>query len=115
MSTYVCLIYYYHYIWPLKFVTGIKPKLRDINKIVGPHVEKKWYEIGLELEIGDEEGVFLDEIKKEHAGSDQECFLEIMKVWVRSKSTSVSWTTLRDCLKELKLQEAVEVLESKSK
>ncbi len=94
------------------FFVDTKPKLKDIIKFVRPYAEKKWYEIGLELEIGDDEGRFLDEIKSSNAGNDQECFLEITKAWVRSDSAS--WTILKECLKELELHEAVEVLDSKS-
>ena len=78
-----------------------------------PYAKEKWYDIGLELEVGDDEGKFLDEIKKNNNENDQDCFLEMIKVWVRSESVNVSWKTLLQCLKEIGLQEAVDSLESK--
>ncbi len=90
-----------------------KPRLKDINKYVRPYAKERWYDIGIELEVGDDEGKLLDDIKKRNDRNDLDCFLEMITVWVRSGLTSVSWKTLLQCLRELELQEAVASLESK--
>lgn len=78
-----------------------------------PFAYTKWYDIGLELEVGDEDGVFLDQIKNSQE-NDQERFMEMIKTWIRSDDLSkVTWKTLLDCLKELKITEAVNRVEHK--
>ena len=89
-----------------------KPKLKDINKYVKPYAFSKWYDIGLELGVGDEEGELLDDIKSS-CDDKEECFTDMMKRWVRSESPDVTWRTLLNCLRELGLQKAVECVESK--
>ena len=89
-----------------------KPRLKDINKFVKPFAFSKWLDIGLELEVGDADGKFLYSIKSSY-DDKEECFTDMMKEWVCSDSPDVTWRTLLNCLRVLRLQKAVESVESK--
>ena len=80
-----------------------------------PSAASKWYEIGLELGVGDEDGEFLDSIGTSCENDEDKCFMKMIKDWVRSGSPQVTWRTLLHSLKEHKLQEAVKCVESKLK
>ena len=88
-----------------------KPKLKDICKYVKPAAHK-WDEIGLELEVVDEDGRDIDRIKLECKGDKEECFKKIMRLWFQSEDSSqVTWKVLLDCLKGLGLAEAMRSVE----
>ena len=96
-------------------MTDEKPKLKDIYKYVKPFAAHKWDEIGLELEVVDEDGRDLDRIKEECKGDKEDCFKKIMTLWVQSEESTLirTWKVLLDCLRVLNLNEAVQTVESR--
>ena len=52
----------------------------------------KWYDIGIELEV---DVNLLDDIKSRCHGDASQCFLEVLKVWLKSAPT---WQALSDAL-----------------
>ena len=78
-----------------------------------PSAVGRWYDIGLELGVGDEDGEFLDNIGRSCGDNEDKCFMKMIKKWVRSGSPEVTWRTLLDCLRELEIQVAVNCVESK--
>ena len=104
---------YNSYNFDFVLITDQKPKLKDIYKYVKPAAHK-WDEIGLELEVVDEDGRDIDRIKAEYNKDKEECFKKIMRLWLQSEnSIQVTWNVLLDCLRELELDEAVQRVESK--
>jgi hypothetical protein len=56
--------------------------------------------VGYALCLADnDDGERMDKIKEEKQGDPNSCFSEIMKVWLRSSSSSCTWTTLIAAIK----------------
>ena len=57
-------------------------------------IKKKWYSIGVELELSADE---LDAIKA--SSSDHgECLMEMIKIWLKSTNPPPTWKALSDAL-----------------
>ncbi len=85
-----------------------KPKRKEINKYVKPHAAHKWYDLGLELEVGDESGIALGEIKEKYSDDKENCFDCMIDKWFKEGDPKLlTWKELIDCLKEVKANEAV--------
>lgn len=59
-------------------------------------VRLKWYDIGLELEIEEEE---LDVIKHKENNDPSKCLREMIKVWLKSVDKPPTWEALAEALK----------------
>ena len=90
-----------------------RPKLSELQKYIKPLVAERWEDIGIGLMLADEDdGRKLDEIGK-NKKDNGERFMAVMKLWLRSKSTSpVTWYTLHQCLRHNGLGEAVKAVEN---
>ena len=94
------------------YYAGMKLKRKDINKFVKPFAAHKWHELGLELEVGDEKGLALDDIKDKYEGNE-ECFDHMIHLWFKeADATQLTVGVLLDCLMSLKLNDAVQSLQS---
>lgn len=87
--------------------------MKDINRYVKPSAAGKWYDIGLELGVGDEDGEFLDGIESSCGDDKEKCFMEMIKKWLRSGSPDITWRNLLHCLEVCELQEAVNCVQRK--
>ena len=56
----------------------------------------KWYDIGVRLRISADT---LDVIKKDERGNCNECFREMLKVWLRRGKPQPTWTEMAKALK----------------
>ena len=55
----------------------------------------KWYEIGLQLKIN---AIKLDSIKSDNRNECKDCFREMIKEWLITKSPCVTWRSLVNTL-----------------
>ena len=72
---------------------------KDLRIIVNElsEAQVKWYNIGVQLRIDIGE---LDKIKSDYRDNTENCFREMIKVWLKSiNQGSKTWTTLADVLK----------------
>ena len=91
----------------------MKLKRKDINKFVKPFAAHKWYDLGIELEVGDEDGFALDEIRDKHGENKEDCFDRMLSLWLKEANASqLRWEVLLECLKNLKLNDAIQSLQS---
>ncbi len=90
--------------------TDEKPKRRDINRYVKPHAAGSWYDIGLELEVGDEDGQELDQIREKYGAADvTACFDAMIGKWLKeTDSAKLTWKTLIDSLKCYGITDAIQ-------
>ena len=80
-----------------------KPKLSELQKYVRPmtSVVDKWEDVGLALGLGDDDdGEQLDKIRDKN-GDSGSCFIETMKIWLRSGPSSRTWATLITAMKNV--------------
>ena len=68
------------------------PSLRDVRGLLN-EVRRKWYSIGIELNLDIEK---LDNIESTYKEPER-CLIEMIKLWL--KSTNPSWKALADALK----------------
>ena len=91
----------------------MKPKRREVNKFVKPFAAHKWYNLGLELEVGDEDGFDLDDIKNKYGDNKEECFDRMISLWLKEANPSqLTWRVLLESLESLKLEEAVQSIQA---
>ena len=88
------------------FSTGLetKPKLSELQKHVRPmaSVVDKWEEVGLALGLGDDDyGEQLDRIREDKNGDNGSCFIETVKIWLRSGPSSQTWAALITAIKNV--------------
>lgn len=69
--------------------------LKAVRRLLYP-VRRKWYDIGIELEIGVEE---LDNIKTTNKDDPRVCLIEMIKVWLKSIDPHPTWKALCEALK----------------
>ena len=77
-------------------ITGLeaKPKLSELQKYVRPVAAEKWEDVGIALGLADDDdGNQFDIIKEEKKGDSNQCFNELMKLWLRS-GAPCTWATL---------------------
>lgn len=80
-------------------LTGLeaKPKLSELQKYVRPIAAERWEEVAIALGLADDDdGKQLDIIKEEKKGDSNQCFNELMKLWLRSGAdvSPCTWATL---------------------
>ena len=67
--------------------------MNDLGEIleVTWEARAKWYNIGLSLRISPDN---LDTIKRDHRDVSEECFKEMLKVWLRGTRPKPEWAAL---------------------
>ena len=92
--------------------TDQRPKLKDLNKYVIPHVGPKWEDLGIELEL-DGDGQLLDEIKRDRRGDEEKCCLDVVKKWLQGAGVGPkTWRKLLECLREIAATNAINTIEA---
>ena len=75
-----------------KMILTVKD-LKHVRKILN-RVRRKWYKIGIELEIDTDQ---LDTIKSVTDDPD-DCLIEMLKVWLKSLDPVPTWVALSEAL-----------------
>ena len=65
-------------------------------------VRLKWYDIGIELEVEDEE---LDEIKSNYKDHHGHCLRDMIKARLRFKDNPLTWSHIADALRAKAINE----------
>ena len=76
-------------------ILSSKPKRKDINKY--SELDEKWYTLGTELEIDDEE---LDELRKEYSDDPHMRLIKMFGVWLE-KGENPTYRKLLEALVEI--------------
>ena len=87
-----------------------KPKPSELQRLVKPHLAKRWEELGTALGLADEDdGKRLDEIRASRSGDSSMCFHDTMKLWLRSAPSEqpVTWSALIEAIKTMEGLEPV--------
>ena len=90
----------------------MRAKLSELLKYVKPYAAGKWEEIGIALELFDDDidGEILADIKR--SGDQTQCFIATMRLWLKTKLSEATWEALLVCLRDIPgLQKAVESIE----
>ena len=77
-----------------------------------PLAAPKWEELGIELEVVDDNGRLIDKIKAERGNDEKKCCLDVVKPWLQGAGMEPkTWGVLVACLKDIDAGDAVQSIE----
>ena len=90
-----------------------EPRLKELQKYVIPHVGPKWEDLGIELELDDDDQL-LDEIKRDRRGDEEKCCLDVVRKWLQGAGPVEprTWRKLLECLREIDATDAINSIEA---
>ena len=91
------------------YITGNKPTLKVLNKLVKKSATYKWYDLGIEL-LEPEDIHALDEIQKNYPRDVGMCCTKMLQLWL-DKQPEASWEQLLQALKEVEMNDLASNIE----